>query len=307
MPRVVLAVTLAVAVLAFTVGAAAAQTYPEPIGHVNDFAGILSPSAAADLDAELARFARETSVEIAVVTVHDVGGTTVEDYAVNLFERWGIGRKGVDNGVLLLHARQPDAGGRRWRIEVGYGMEPYLTDSQAGRILDNDVLPDFNAGNVDLAFTRGATAIARRIIDSGYEPGAVRPPSPVPSFIEDNLLVLAILGILSVYVVSYMARTREVALGGIWGGIAGGVLGGLLGPWWPILAGIAGMGLGGFLLDIVLSSAYRSQRRGGRPTGWGSTWGGFRGGGWGGGGGFRGGGGFGGFGGGRSGGGGASR
>jgi uncharacterized protein len=304
------AIVVLIVALALPSGAALAQEYPSPQGYVNDFAGLMSPTAESGLDSQLQQFADETSVEIAVVTVADLGGTTIEDYAVTLFERWGIGQEDVDNGVLFLYAQAGEVNDRHWRIEVGYGMEPYITDAQAGRILDDAVLPAFDAGNHDAAFTSGALAIRQQILDSGYEPGTVRPRAQLPAAFERNLWVLIVMGIVTVYLFSYFSRSKSVAGGGIWGAVSGGILGAVFGAGWLILIGVVAFGIGGLLLDTILSSAYRSQVRSGRRTNWTNSWGGFRGGGWGGGGlggGGFGGGGFGGFGGGRSGGGGASR
>lgn len=277
-----------------------AQSIPRPVGYVNDFASIIDADVESQLDAILRQYEEETTVELVVVTVPNLDGTTVEDFAVRLFEAWGIGKKGVDNGVLLLVARDE----REVRIEVGYGMEPYLTDGQAGRILDAEVLPDFRSGDYTLGILKGITAIAEAIVDNGYEPGSVRPRSEVKTIVDrfrDRLGLLAMLGFASIYVLSFMARTREVVLGTVWGAAVGGVLGWLAGGVVLIIVGVVVLALVGFALDAALSSAYRYQSRTGRPTSWHRTWGGFSGTGRGGGPRFPG------FGGGRSGGGGASR
>ncbi len=296
------AICLAViAVLLLAPGIALAQglDLPEPVGYVNDFAGLIADDTEARLEQTLRQYEQETTVEVVAVTLPDLQGTTIEDYAVRLFEKWGIGKRDVDNGVLLIVARDE----RDVRIEVGYGMEPYITDGQAGRILDREVVPALRGGDYTQGVANGVTAIMQTIRDSGYEPGAVR-PRPVTSRIaeafEGKAWLLWTLAGISLYVVAFMARTRSIWLGGIWGGIVGGILGGVLGGLLAILVGVAMLGLVGLLLDALLSSAYRYQKSSGRSTAWHRTWGGFSGAG-------RGGGGFGGFGGGRSGGGGASR
>ncbi len=282
---------------------AVAQSFPQPTGYVNDFAGLLSSDTRAGLEEALRLFEQETTVEIAVVTLPDLGGTTVEDYASRLFERWGIGKVGVDNGVLLLVAKDE----RRVRIEVGYGMEPYITDAQTGRILDNEVVPNLRQENYSLGIVKGARAIAQTIKDSSYQPGSVRPRSQanrIASAFGDKLWLLFLMGAASVYLLAYMARTRDFWLGGLWGAGIGALLGWIVGSLLFIVGGVVLAGLLGLGLDALLSSAYRWQASSGKPTNWRRTWGGFSGAGkgpW------TGGGGFGGFGGGRSGGGGASR
>lgn len=301
MRRLAAALGFVLAMLAFAVVAADPQI-PKPTGYVNDFAGVFTDDVRVPLEDALRLFEQETTVELAVVTVPDLGGTSIEDYSERLFREWGIGKKGVNNGVLLLLAQS-----ERWvRIEVGYGMEPYVTDGKAGRILDNDVIPDMRDGNYALGLLKGARAVAQTIKDSGYEPGSIRPlPNsdriPFPLHGAAKMWALLGIGAATVYAVSFMARTRSVWFGGVWGGLVGAFLGWLLGGVWFIVLLVFVMGILGLMLDYLLSNSYRYNRTSGRSTNWFNTWGGFSGG-W-----HGGGGGFGGFGGGSSGGGGASR
>ncbi len=108
----------------------AAQEFPAPKGKVNDFANLLKPEDRATLEEVVAEVERDTTAEIAVVTVATLGGKPVEEYANRLFSEWGIGKKGRDNGVLILIARDD----REMRIEVGYGLEGVLPDGLAGAI-----------------------------------------------------------------------------------------------------------------------------------------------------------------------------
>jgi len=289
--------------------ALADQLPPKPVGYVNDFADVITSDIEAPFEDALRLFEEETTVELVVVTVPDLGGAPIEDYAVRLFSDWGIGKKGVDNGVLLILTVDE----RRVRIEVGYGMEPYLTDGQAGRILDNDVLPDLKQGNYALGLLKGAQKIAETIKGSDYQPGSVRSKPvaqtmPFPVHGDARTWVFLALAAASLYAVSFMARSRSFWFGGLWGAGAGGLLGWMLGITWMLIALPIGLGILGLLMDAMLSSAYQYQKKSGKSTLWRQSWGGFSGtgrGGWSGGKGF--GGGFGGFGGGRSGGGGASR
>ncbi|MGE5580525.1 MAG: TPM domain-containing protein [Bacillota bacterium] len=130
-----LAVVLASAVLASMVlpGLAwAAPTYPEAKGNVNDFAGVLTPTDKANLDALVQSLLDQTGAVFAVAVVDSLEGESPEVYAVKLFEKWGIGEKGKDNGLLLLIAMEE----RETRIEVGYGLEGVITDRRAGESLD---------------------------------------------------------------------------------------------------------------------------------------------------------------------------
>ena len=233
----------------------------------------------------------------------DLGGATIEDYSVRLFEKWGIGKRGEDNGVLLIVAMAE----RDVRIEVGYGLEGVIPDGKAGRILDEAVLPEFRDGNYALGILNGVYEIRLAIeddasgdpvTDSGTGFG-----SGVIDFVTTHMWITFIFTSFSIYMLSYMARTREIWLGAIWGAIAGAVVGWVLaGALWGF-AGIFPGAIVGLILDAMLSAAYRGQVSSGHSSSWHRTWGGFSG--MGRGGGF--GGGFGGFGGGRSGGGGSSR
>jgi uncharacterized protein len=133
------------------------QNSPNPSGYVNDFAGILTNSDT--LEQELAQFDAETSNQIAVVTIPSLDGTPIEEYAVQLFEKWRIGQKTKDNGVLLLVAPNE----KEVRIEVGYGLEGALPDITASAIIRNDILPHFKTNDFDAGVSAGVLAIMRAV------------------------------------------------------------------------------------------------------------------------------------------------
>jgi uncharacterized protein len=301
-----LAVFLVLFLAFFAIDLVQAKEFPDPVGYVNDFASMIEESVESDLESSLRQFEEEATVEVVVVTVPDLGVATVEDYAVRLFQEWRIGKQSHDNGILFLIEQEEG-----WlRIEVGYGMEPYLADGQAGRILDSEVVPDYKAGHYSSAIFKGTQAITEAVIDNGYQPGAVRPPREDPLRRYENYSWLFFpLAIGSIYLISFMARTKEVVVGALWGTAVGALVGWVAGAvLWSVIIGPV-MGVFGLLMDTFLSRAYKHQVKSGKSTTWRNSWGGFSGG-WGGGGwggGRGGGGGFGGFGGGRSGGGGASR
>jgi uncharacterized protein len=292
MKRFLIAFILAIA-LAFSGSSIVfAKDFPSPQGYVSDFAGLLSQGAGSLLEAQLSRLEKDTGAEVAVVTVTELGGTTVEDYAVRLFEEWGIGKKNEDNGVLFLVALID----RKVRIEVGYGLEPVITDGRAGRILDDDVLPFFKSGDYEAGIITGTSSIEKYIRDGS--PPSVIEENPINSLLEDQMPLLALLGIITTYMLGFMARTKSFWLGGVWGVIVGVVLGFAAGSTTttivlPIITGVVGL-----VLDYILSKNYKERASSGMSTGWWSSGGGFSGGG---------GSSFGGFSGGSSGGGGASR
>src|ERR1700758_1384035 len=100
----------------------------KPQGYVNDFAGVLSASAKAQLTALCSEVQQKTGAQIAVVTVKSLDGRAVEDYAVDLATKWGIGPKQSDHGILILLAVED----RKYFTAVGYGLEPILPDGKVG-------------------------------------------------------------------------------------------------------------------------------------------------------------------------------
>ncbi|WP_223267007.1 TPM domain-containing protein [Chlorobium phaeovibrioides] len=144
---------------------------PALSGRVNDYAGMISPAARRSIGAELERFEAKESTQIVILTVPSLDGDSMEDFSIRVAERWKIGRKGSDNGVLLIAARDE----RKLRIEVGYGLEGSLTDLTAGRIVDNEMVPAFRAGQMDEGFARGVAPSSRRCM------GSTRPGRPVKS------------------------------------------------------------------------------------------------------------------------------
>ncbi len=110
---------------------------------VVDEAGILNTDEKNALKRKLDAFESQTGNELIVVTVNSLMGTTVELYASKLFNEWGIGKKGLDNGILLLIAIKD----RRMRIETGYGLEEQLTDTECARLLEEILKPNFKIKN----------------------------------------------------------------------------------------------------------------------------------------------------------------
>lgn len=256
---------------ALSVGAA---RFPKSQGWVSDFAGVLDAGSKAGMEASIADLERRTGDEIAVVTVASLEGDAIEDYAAALFKEWGVGKKGKDNGVLILLAVEE----HKVRIEAGYGVEGVLPDGLCGEIIRNAMVPRFKAGDYAGGVTDGLSAVENVL--SGEAPVYKdRGPSPDGSFGRLSFIAGFLIG-------------RLLPLGGpvlllVFLGLfffRGWAL--------PLLFWAAG----GYAAGLVIRSS-PGRGRGGYG-------GGFYGGGFGGGGG--GGGGFGGFGGGSSGGGGAS-
>ena len=124
-----------------------ASDYPSPTSafYVNDFANILSDDTEREILSEGVKLASETKAQVVVVTVNSLEGDSVENYAWQLFQEWGIGDSEQNNGVLLLVAMED----RKTRIEVGYGLEGALNDGKTGRIQDDYLIQNLSNGDYD--------------------------------------------------------------------------------------------------------------------------------------------------------------
>ena len=236
-----------------------------PTGYVSDLAGVISPEARTRLEALCAELEQKTGAQMAIVTVQSLEGESVENYAVDLFKQLGVGSKKDNRGVLLLVAPNE----RKYRIEVGYGLEPVINDARAGDA-GRAMVPYLRQSDYGKAAEVAAWQLARYIADDA---GVTLSGQP-PAVRHQNGRGSAGFPIFWVLLGLIIFMRAIGSLGG-----RGGRGGGGTGCLW-------------FLLGMLASNSGRGSGGGG----WGG--GGFGGGG--------GGGGFGGFGGGSSGGGGAS-
>jgi uncharacterized protein len=138
---------------------AAAQNFPKLTGRVVDTADMLSPADEAALTQKLAALEQATGRQLVVATVPDLQGYPIEDYGYKLGRAWGIGQKGANNGVILLIAKKD----RKIRIEVGYGLEPILTDALSGDIIENQIRPAFKNNDYAGGINAGVDAIAQQL------------------------------------------------------------------------------------------------------------------------------------------------
>lgn len=234
------AVLVLLAGLSLAAGRVSGQApFPPPQGHVNDFAGVLAAEVRTRLDASLRQAERDTTAEVVVVTVPSLGGATVEDYAVRLFAAWGIGKKGTDNGVLILVSPAD----RAMRIEVGYGLETVLPDGLAGDIVRTAFLPAFRDGD----YPRGIEQGVARVLDvvRRAEPAADRSSTSDGSGEATWLMVpfLSLFVGIGGFVMGLAVRTRVIGLI-LWALLFGGIpmLMVTIGFGWPVRIGMAAFG-----------------------------------------------------------------
>jgi uncharacterized protein len=129
---------------------------PAPTGYVNDFAGVIDPQTKQQVEALCTAVDRQAGAQIAIVTIKTLDDDeTVEDFTVSLEEKWKVGKKGTDKGLLMLIVMNP----KKLRTEVGYGLEGILPDALVGRIQDT-MVPYLHDGNYNAAVTTGVRAYA---------------------------------------------------------------------------------------------------------------------------------------------------
>lgn len=133
--------------------------FPALTGRVVDEANLLEPATEAEIAAQLEQLQRDTSDQLVVVTVNSLQGREIEDYGFQLGRAWGIGQSETDNGVLLIVAPNE----RKVRIEVGYGLEPILTDALSAVIIHEQILPAFREGGYERGIRNGVNAIAEQL------------------------------------------------------------------------------------------------------------------------------------------------
>src|SRR5271170_664518 len=134
------------------------QDLPQPTNYVSDFAGVLSPQTVQNLNALCAQVDRQAHAQIAVVTVKTLDDEPIEDFTTALEEKWKVGKKGTDRGVIMVFAVQD----RKSRIETGYGIEGVLTDVQAS-VIARSIKPQMQAGNYDAGISSAVVQVAQII------------------------------------------------------------------------------------------------------------------------------------------------
>lgn len=215
-----------------------------PVGYVNDFAGVLNKSWIESQNNALKTLDARTGTEIAVVTIQSLGGDTIENYAVKLFEEWGIGKKGKDNGILILLAMSD----REVRIEVGYGLEGTITDAESSRIIQNMMIPELKNGNTEKALSSALNTIQSILGSPASETSAQqmdyeRALNILQQKAAENErmsipFIIAFIGAFAVGImrfIEFLIRGREKKL------------------WWVVLILAVGMGFGVLLIPGITS------------------------------------------------------
>jgi uncharacterized protein len=282
--------SIAIVVLLFNCLVVMAIDVPKLQDRVNDLAGVLTPDQIAGLDSKLQSFENTDSTQVAVLIIPSLEGDSLEDYSIRVAEAWKIGKRGRDNGAILLVSIKD----RAVRIEVGYGLEGKLTDLRSGQIIRNEIIPRFRQGDYYAGIDAGITAIIETIrgMYQGSPGTEYHYSSRRSSGLHLNLNLLIVLLFPLFWILSATGK---------WGGGILGTGAGMLLPYTLISHSLIVLLIGGAVgavLGALVGAMVRSgSKSGGGPGGfggpffWGGGGGGFSGGGFGGGGGFSGGGG----------------
>jgi uncharacterized protein len=181
---VALALAAVLCVVFGFIGAAAALEVPKLAGRVNDQAGLLSSSEAQALDQKLAAHEKATGQQFALLTIPSLEGDPLEDFSLRVVEAWQLGKKGKDDGLLLLVVVKD----RKLRIEVGYGLEGLITDAVSSRVIRNTLAPAFRSRKYAQGFNDAFDALIKRAGGDTSEPAAEeRPRKPrggVPTWLS---------------------------------------------------------------------------------------------------------------------------
>ncbi len=230
-------------------GAAHAQlaAVPTLTGHVTDQAGMLEPGQRDKLEAVLTDYETRTGSQIAVLLVKSTEPEQIEQYGIRVADAWKLGRKGVDDGVLLLVAKDNPPALRRLRIEAGRGVQGVLTDAQSKRILQDVIAPHFKQNQYYDGLVAGVGAIAT-LLNQEQFPAAPEPQRQRQAQSSEGGSFWIPLLIFGVFLLGSIFRPRGSRLSrGGWGGNATGfILGTALGSLGRGGGGGGGFGGGGF-------------------------------------------------------------
>ncbi|HVZ88251.1 MAG TPA: TPM domain-containing protein [Polyangia bacterium] len=192
---------------------------PAPERWVTDRAQFLTPATAADLDARLGDYDRRTGHQLLVYIDRTTGGVPIEDWAVKAFQQWRVGRKGIDDGLVLFIFSVD----HRLRIEVGYGLEDKVPDIVASRIINDGMVPRIRAGDADGAVRAGVDALVAAI----GAPDGAPPATHIPAWQVVGGAILFLLLIIFVVTHPGLAWLLLTSIGsGRGGGGGGGGFGG---------------------------------------------------------------------------------
>lgn len=243
----------------FAAAAGWALDVPPLTGRIVDVAHIMPADLAAQLTQELEAHETKTGNQVAVLILPALEGEPLEPFSHRVATTWALGRKGRDNGVLLLIALRE----RKIRIEVGYELEGTLTDLRSARIIRNDMVPRFRAGDMPGGIAAGVRAILHTIEGTGQpaDRPAVEPAAQETPAAFQYVVIGIVVGTLAGLILSHgLQRTR---------GLLGSLLAFLIAQFGSLLLGIIAAVVTAFLLMLFLQAGGGGGR--GRQIRWGGA------------------------------------
>ncbi|MCX2495758.1 TPM domain-containing protein [Pedobacter sp. PF22-3] len=224
-----------------------AQDFPEkPSTLVNDYANVLSADQKQALENKLGTFNDSSSTQIAVAILKSIGDYDINEYAVELGRKWGVGQNGKNNGIMIVVA----VGDRKISIQTGYGLEGALPDIYAKRIIDNDIKPNFRAGNYYAGLDEATTSIIK------YTRGEYKNDNPKASSKKGgsgSIVIIIIIVIVIIIIMRKGGGGGSEVIGGrgasnalFWAMLFGSGGGRSSGGWGGGSSGGGGGGFGGF-------------------------------------------------------------
>jgi uncharacterized protein len=210
---------------------------PAPTRWVTDTAHFISPQAAASLDARLQSYEQSTGHQLIVYIGQTTGDAPIEDWAVKAFEKWKVGRKGIDDGLVLFIM----AADRKLRFEVGYGLEPTVPDAIASRVINEVIVPRIRSGDPDGGVAAGMDAVMT-VIGGG---GVLAAPRQAQRGREPQALTLGqliLFGIIGLVVLAVFITNPSLAMYLLFSILSGGRGGGGRDDWGGGGGGFSGGG-----------------------------------------------------------------
>jgi len=190
---------------------AQALDVPPLRGRVNDYAGVMQQNQVQSLEAQLGQLERDTGHQVAVLTIPTLDGEDIEGFSIRVAENWQIGKKGFDNGAILVVAVKD----RRLRLEVGYGLEGVLPDAIAKRIISDYIVPRFRSQDYGGGIVAGVDALLK-VIKKEPLPASARQQDRRPAgnlnFLAMLALTLGVLGLMA------FASTQNRRRNSMWAG-----------------------------------------------------------------------------------------
>lgn len=184
---------------------------PNPRRLFNDYAGIVSSETGQLLESKLAKFYKSSSTQIATVIVNDLGGYEASEFAFKLGEKWGVGIKGKNNGVVFLVCTNP----RKIFIASGYGTEEFLTDALCKRIIEKKIKPEFKNGNYEKGLTEGINSIIE-VLEGKFNADETKDKPKV------GFWIIIVIFVVIFIIIKLSNKNRPGGFGGFGGGLYDG-------------------------------------------------------------------------------------